>query len=315
MLHANEGEIVDVPAGAGWPISGVIRIAAADALDPASLNAALGTRLRAPVPPAQAVATRRAGLVLRIPSSAQLASAEQTIRLATYKDTDNKIARFNRRISLPISVALIRTPLTANQLSVALVAVGIYSAWLFSLGHYAAGVLGAFLSLTASVLDGCDGEIARLKYQESALGCWIETVGDYSYYIAIFIGLTVGAVRQTGIDAFYWIGLIAVAGTLITFAILIFLRTRITAGQPEKLHAIGRERFRAQGSRWSRVIWRISFVATRSAMPYGIMALALVDALPLVVVLAAIGANTYWISLVVKMRHLLGGETTETVAA
>jgi hypothetical protein len=45
------------------------------------------------------------------------------------------------------------------------------------------------------------------------------------------------------------------------------------------------------------------------------MALALVDALPLVVVLAAIGANTYWISLVVKMRHLLGEGTTETVAA
>lgn len=313
--HANAGEIVDVPAGDEWPISGVIRIAVADALDPASLSAALGTRSRAPVPPAQAVSTRRAGLVLRIPSSSHLATAEQTIRLASYKDTDNKIARFNRRISLPISVALIRTPVTANQLSVALVAVGIYSAWLFSLGHYAAGVLGAFLSLAASVLDGCDGEIARLKYQESALGCWIETVGDYSYYIAIFIGLTVGAVRQTGIDAFYWIGLIAVAGTLITFAILIFLRTRITAGQPEKLHAIGRERFTAQGSRWSRVIWRISFVATRSAMPYGIMALAIVDALPLVVVLAAIGANTYWISLVVKMRHLLGGEVTETVAA
>ena len=68
------------------------------------------------------------------------------------------------------------------------------------------GVLAAFLSLAASILDGCDGEIARLKYQESALGCWIETVGDYSYYIAIFIGLTFGAVRQTGMPVFYWIG-------------------------------------------------------------------------------------------------------------
>ena len=103
-------------------------------------------------------------------------------------------------MSLPISIALIRTPLTANQLSVALVAVGFYSAWLFSLGHYWAGVLGGFLSLAASVLDGCDGEIARLKYQESALGCWIETFGDYSYYVAIFIGLTVGAARRTRMD-------------------------------------------------------------------------------------------------------------------
>ena len=41
-------------------------------------------------------------------------------------------------------------------------------------------------------------------------------------------------------------------------------------------------------------------------MPYGIMALAVVNGLPVVVVLAAIGGNVYWISLAVKMRHRLG---------
>jgi phosphatidylglycerophosphate synthase len=209
-------------------------------------------------------------------------------------------------MSLPISVALIRTPLTANQLSVALVAIGFYSAWLFSTGNYWAGVLGGFLSLAASVMDGCDGEIARLKYQESALGCWIETFGDYSYYIAIFIGLTVGAVRHTGWHSFYWLGGIALAGTLVAFALLIYLRSRITGGQPEKLHTIACARFRQEQTWWSRIIWRISFVATRSAMPYGIFALSLVGLLPLVVVLAAIGSNTYWISMVLKLRHLLG---------
>jgi phosphatidylglycerophosphate synthase len=211
-------------------------------------------------------------------------------------------------MSLPISIALIRTPLTANQLSVMLVAVGFYSAWLFSKGHYLAGVLGGFLSLAASVLDGCDGEIARLKYQESALGCWIETCGDYSYYIAIFVGLTIGAARQTGWELFYWLGGIALAGTLLSFALLIYLRTRITAGQPEKLHDIARTRFKAGSSRWSKIVWRLAFVATRAAMPYGIMALALVNALPLVVLLAAIGGNIYWMSLMVKLRHLLGDE-------
>ena len=50
----------------------------------------------------------------------------------------------------------------------------------------------------------------------------------------------------------------------------------------------------------------MSFVATRAAMPYGIMAFSLLHALPGIVVLAAIGANVYWISLVMKMRHLLG---------
>jgi len=311
------GAMLDVPAGGEWPISGLLRLRAVDAADAEALSSALHERLsaRAPLPSGEDVSHARGRLVLRTLDAPDVDAAEQTIRRASYKPTDNKLARFNRRMSLPISIALIRTPLTANQLSVALVAVGFYSAWLFSLGHYWPGVLAAFLSLAASVLDGCDGEIARLKYQESALGCWIETFGDYSYYIAIFVGMTVGAVRFTGWPFLYWFGAAALAGTLVAFALLIYLRTRITAGRPERLHSIAKQRFKADPTWWSRIIWRISFVATRSAMPYGIMALSLVGLTPLVVILAAIGSNTYWISLVLKLRHLLGETAQETVAA
>jgi phosphatidylglycerophosphate synthase len=298
----------DVPAGSEWPVSGVLRLRAAAAADSGALRRLLHQRRDAitALPTGVDVSYGRGRLVLQVARPADMETAERTIRRSSYKDTDSTLARLNRRISLPISIALIRTPLTANQFSVMLVAVGFYSAWLFSLGHFWPGVLGGFLSLAASVLDGCDGEIARLKYQESALGCWIETFGDYSYYIAIFVGLTVGAVHRTGWEVFYWLGAIAMAGLLASFGLLIYLRSRITAGQPNKLHAIAGERFKADPTWWSRVIWRISFVATRSAMPYGIFALSLVNLLPLVVVLAAIGSNTYWISLVLKLRHLLG---------
>src|SRR5688500_1166065 len=205
--------------------------------------------------------------------------------------------------------------LTAIHLSVILVAVVFYSGWLFIIGSYWPVVLAAFLSLAAITLDGCDAEIARLKYQESALGCWIETFGDYSYYIAIFVGLTLGAVHRTGWHGFYWLGAIALAGTLIGFALLIYLRSRITGGQPEKLHSIARDRFQAEPTWWSGFIWRISFVATRSAMPYGIFALSLFGLLPVVVVLAAIGSNTYWISVVLKLRHLLGDDEELAVSS
>ncbi len=307
----------DVAAGGDWRESGLLRMTASAAMSPAVVIAALGERRRRaqPLPSGKDVADGLAKLALRIVTSQDLADAEQTIRRASYKDTDAKLARFNRRMSLPISIALIPTPLTANQLSVILVALGFYSAWLFGTGHYLAGVLGAFLSLSASVLDGCDGEIARLKYQESALGCWIETFGDYSSYVAIFVGLTIGAVHQTGWEAFYWVGALALAGMLVSFALLIFLRNRITGGQPEKLHSIAKARFKSEPTFWSRIVWRISFVATRAAMPYGIMALALVYALPFVVFLAAIGSNVYWISLVLKLRHLLGRQAEQSVTA
>ena len=120
--------------------------------------------------------------------------------------------------------------------------------------------------------------------------------------------------RQTGWDLFYWLGTIALTGMVLSFLLLIWLRTRITAGRPEKLHAIARARFKAQPTWWSRIIWRISFVATRAAMPYGILAFALVFALPGIVILAAVGANVYWISLVLKLQHLLN-EQQDAVAA
>jgi phosphatidylglycerophosphate synthase len=309
------GQVCDVPAGGEWRQSGVLRLALEDALRIDEVESAFRDRMKEalPLPSGEDVAEGQATLALRISTAAELRAAEQTIRRSSYKHTDNTLARFNRRISLPISVALIPTPLTANQLSILLVAIGFYSAWLFSLGHYVAGVVAAFLSLSASILDGCDGEIARLKYQESALGCWIETFGDYSYYIAIFIGLTIGAARQTHVEAFYWIGGLALCGTLVSFALLIFLRARITAGRPERLHAIAAERFKAEPTFWSRLIWRLSFTATRSAMPYGIFAFALANLLPGIVVLAAIGSNVYWISLVVKLRALMGQD--DAVAA
>jgi phosphatidylglycerophosphate synthase len=316
-VPAEAGAARDVAAGPEWPESGAIRLTADFAADPRRVAAALALRRERgrPLPTGADVSSGRARLALRVATPADLVEAEKTIRQSSHKDTDAKIALFNRRMSLPISVALIPTTLTPNQLSVMLVAIGFYSAWLFSTGQYLAGVVGAFLSLAASVLDGCDGEIARLKYQESALGCWIETFGDYSYYIAIFIGLTIGAVRRTGWEGFYWVGGIALAGTLAGFALLIYLRARITAGQPEKLHAIARERFQAEPSLWSRVIWRISFVATRAAMPYGIMVFALLDLLPWIVVLAAFGANVYWICIILKLRHLLGGAEEQEAAA
>ncbi len=314
-IPAETGLTIDVAAGPAWPESGVIRMSASDAADRELVEDEVAERRTRALsrPSGVEVSNGRGMLAVRIADPAQLAAAEETIRRATYKDTDPKIARFNRRISLPISIALIPTPLTANQLSIILVGIGFYSAWLFSLGHYWTGVVAAFLSLAASVLDGCDGEIARLKYQESALGCWIETFGDYSYYLAIFVGLTIGAVRQTHWDVFYWLGGIALAGTLLSFGILIFLRSRITAGRPEKLHALAKARFKSEPTFWSRIVWKLAFVATRAAMPYGIMCFSLFYALPGIVFLAAVGANVYWICLVTKMRHLL--DSAEAVAA
>jgi phosphatidylglycerophosphate synthase len=302
------GAAVDVPAGEGFPQSGVLRVRAEDASSPVRLANWLNERWSAalPLPDGRAVSEHRAMLALRIVNAGEdLARAEDEIRRSVYKDTDPYLARFNRRMSLPISMLLLRTPMTANELSVLLVAFGIVAGWLFSLGTYWTGVAAAALSLAASILDGCDGEIARLKYQESALGCWVETIGDYTYYIAIFVGLTIGAVRYTGEPVFYQIGTTALVGTLITFGLLIYLRRYITNGQPERLQATTKAHFYESKKKWAWLVAKLAFCATRSTMPYGILAFALLGILPGIIVLAAIGATVYWVSLTIRMPHML----------
>ena len=104
----------------------------------------------------------------------------------------------NRRISVPISRQLIKLPITPNMVSVFTLGVGVASGFFFACGGYWNVLVGAVLSLWASILDGCDGEVARLKLLESDFGCWLETICDYLYYLLIFGGMAIGLVRSSG---------------------------------------------------------------------------------------------------------------------
>jgi FKBP-type peptidyl-prolyl cis-trans isomerase FkpA len=242
---------------------------------------------------------------LSVQRQEDLPAAELALRRAMFKPTDGVLARFNRRLSLPLSVLLVRTPITANQISVFIVCLGFWAAWLFSRGTYLSCLVAAMISLAASILDGCDGEVARLKYQESAFGCWLETIGDYTYYFAIFIGITVGSVRSTGEPLFYELGFAAVGGFIITACLLLLLRQRMTAAQPERFGLASKAQFVGDGAGWARFLAWLSVCATRAVMPYGILMLALVGLTPAVIVLAAVGANVYWVALMTRFRMLV----------
>jgi phosphatidylglycerophosphate synthase len=247
-----------------------------------------------------------AGEALRVMTRAHVADAERRLRASIFKATDGPLARFNRRLSIPISIALIRAArLSANAMSVFVIAMGLYAGWLFSHGTYAAGVIAALVSWAASVLDGCDGELARLQFKESAFGCWVDTLGDYVYYIAVFAGLTVGAARYTGSALFWWCGAALSIGVLLTLALLILLRWRATGGHPEHLRSRTTAHFAGSGKRWARLAAKLAPCATRATMPYGIVMFAVLGLLPVVVVLATIGANLYWISLAREFRRMV----------
>jgi phosphatidylglycerophosphate synthase len=125
--------------------------------------------------------------------------AERLLFRSLRKPEDGWTSRYlNRYISLSISRFLVRTSLRPNQVSVAILAVGILGAWLASRGTYASLVAGAFLFQAQSVLDGCDGEMSRVTYRGSHLGEWLDTIGDDLTNYGFFAGAAVGLHTRTG---------------------------------------------------------------------------------------------------------------------
>ncbi len=132
--------------------------------------------------------------------SVALAEAALCERLrADSAASDGPLAHYvDRRVSLWISRWLVgHTQLRPNHITVIGTSVGLLAAALLSVGTYWSGVGGTLLFLCATIIDGCDGEVARLKFQESSFGQKFDVITDNVVHVAIFVGLAVGLYHQS----------------------------------------------------------------------------------------------------------------------
>lgn len=87
------------------------------------------------------------------------------------KTSDTWVARnIDRRISLAVTRRLVPHPITPNQITVGATLIGLAGAVLLGVGTYVSQLLGGALLTLAIIVDGCDGEVARIKFLESELG-------------------------------------------------------------------------------------------------------------------------------------------------
>jgi CDP-L-myo-inositol myo-inositolphosphotransferase len=154
--------------------------------------------------------------------------ADRLLLRATRSKTDGIIAKtINRRISNVITRLLIKTPVTPNQISIFNLLFSLFTAWVVSLGTPLTTVLGGILFQFASILDGCDGEVATLKHKQSKLGALVDTVTDHLSYLAFTIGVTVGAFRASQDTAVFFVTGINVLFLFFTLALgLQFIKKR-----------------------------------------------------------------------------------------
>ena len=231
----------------------------------------------------------------RVRSENERRLAEKKLDRWLVKPTDGIFARLNRRISIPISRQLIKFPISANMVSIFTLGVGIESAAFFALRGYWHTVLGALLCLFASILDGCDGEVARLKLLESDFGCWLETVCDYVFYFFLLIGMTIGQWRTSGSKAYLLWGGVLLFGALASFLAVGWQRRRLATGRPEQLLGIWQGHVEKRSSNPLLYAARhLEFIVRRCFFPYALVVFALLGIMNVAFLLSVLGANLVW---------------------
>jgi len=143
--------------------------------------------------------------------------AEDWLLRGLIKETEGFMSRHvERRISLAISRRLASSSITPNAMTLVSVGVGLLGAPFFLSSVPAYQLAGALLFLLHSILDGCDGELARLKFQESRWGGVLDFWGDNVVHAAVFMCMGVGWSLAAQAAWPLILGGAAVAGTLLS---------------------------------------------------------------------------------------------------
>ena len=110
-----------------------------------------------------------------------------------------------RVLSIYITRAILPTRITANQVTVAMLLVGVASAVPFFYGHIGWGL---FLSYLCILLDASDGEVARYRKSYSLRGIYLDLVNHLAIQSWFFLALGY-AVAETQTGAMHDVVLIA----------------------------------------------------------------------------------------------------------
>jgi phosphatidylglycerophosphate synthase len=111
------------------------------------------------------------------------------------KDNDGYIAKFDRILSIAITRLLLPFPVTPNHVTTAGLVFGLLGAWWLAAPSARVQFQGAFVLWFCCLLDGCDGEIARLKHLSSPSGASYDVWADHFAHLMTFIALPIGVAR------------------------------------------------------------------------------------------------------------------------
>jgi phosphatidylserine synthase len=169
----------------------------------------------------------------RRPSLAELRAVAQPESTMSRRNAEHWLARLLlRKVSLPVTRELLRTPVSANQLTGLMIVVGLLAAGAAALPGLAWALVAFVLVQLYFLLDLCDGEVARWRRSTSITGVYLDRVGHYLVEAAL---LSAYGFRAGGQELGGWSTLGVAAGLC---AVLVKAETdlvdvaRVRSGRP-----------------------------------------------------------------------------------
>lgn len=226
--------------------------------------------------------------------------AEKYLLKNCRKATDGAISRnFNRYVSLGITRLFINTPLTANQMTFITTLIGVLSAWLAAQGNYWPVLCGALLFKLTSILDGCDGEISKLKMTQSKRGQWLDTLSDNSTYLLFMIGVIFG-LENRGYPYARLGGTLALFGLSMSLFVMFYYLVRYTnSGSLVEIQ----KNFK----------FPLQFMIKRDFFALLFLGLALLGQSQLILWACVVGSNAAWIVLLSSRLGLFKREAARSM--
>jgi phosphatidylglycerophosphate synthase len=221
--------------------------------------------------------------------------AERWLLDGLVKETEGFMSRrFERKISLAVSRHLAGTAITPNQMTLISTAIGLCGALFFLSPRASMETAGALLFLLHSILDGCDGELARLKFQESRFGGVLDFWGDNAVHSAIFGCIAVGWSLSIERAWPLLLGAAAVAGTLASAGFV--YRSTMMGPKEGPLYTSVTQRVDGAVSRVADALGRRDFI-------YLVLALSLFGKASWFLLASAVGAPIFFLVLAALARR------------
>jgi len=124
----------------------------------------------------------------------------------------------NKRISIPLSRLLAHAGIHPNVITLTNYTLGLFGVYLLLDSSHTANIAAGLIIQAVSIIDGCDGEVARMKIRFSKLGGILDTVCDHTLAILIIAAATRRVYMAFDIELFIIIfsmitlGVIAIIG-------------------------------------------------------------------------------------------------------